>query len=320
MKRWRQQVGPGLLAITMVMAAVAPSSGQEYEGRVIDATSGDPIVGAVVEIPSQALVTVSGVGGAFVFQNLRQQPDSVIVSRYGYETLRVAVDLSAVRASTFELKVDPVLLEGVATEALSFGERMAQLEVALDARVGEWPGTARVAGVEDLRPFDEEWESDHWKFLHYGPLKVSWQFNQDPMNYEDRVYVRGHGVVKPEVFLDDRQIWMEAFLNIPNESLCRVETYVTWEKPGWTRWTPGPPAQLRAYTCSFMARVAIGEEEICPVLQWGRLISGPEDPASDMRLDRRGAARPANALTPIDLGGGINLSTAATGVGSGACL
>ena len=35
-------------------------------------------------------------------------------------------------------------------------KRLAALESHLDQRIGEWPGTARVVGAEDIRPFDDD--------------------------------------------------------------------------------------------------------------------------------------------------------------------
>ena len=308
--------------LALVLCHLTPSAvaAQEFEGRVVEAGDETPIAGAVVELLSVHRVTVTDTDGRFAFDAIGSAADSVRVSRFGYASRVVWVEFGAAGESVLALDRDPVELEGVTT-ALDFGERLSILEDRLDERVGEWPGYARVAGPGDLRSFDAEWEGDPWKFLHYGPLRVTWEWNADPTRFEDQVFVTGYGTVKPEVWIDDRQVWLQVLVETPNESLCRVETYMPKVRPWFLGpRDPEPPPQIRAYTCSFMARVATGEVEVCPVLQWGRLISGPEAGGPLPEVSRRAAVRPPGSVTPIDLGPDLDLSTTATGVGSGACL
>jgi hypothetical protein len=124
------------------------------------------------------------------------------------------------------------------------------------------------------------------------------------------------------VWLDDRQVWLQRLLETPNESLCRVETYMPKVRPWWPGMpqAPEPTPQVRAYTCGFLTKVAEGLVEMCPVLQWDRLFSGPGAGGSGLVQNRRAAMRPATRITPIDLGPGLDLNANAAGVRSGACL
>lgn len=299
------------LLIGGVFSPINALSAQDFEGRVLVAETGEPIAGAVVQILGVGLVRLTDAEGRFEFPDVGVQADSVAVSRYGYATLRTAIDFSSAVERTFELRVDPVLLEGISTE-IPFERRLEILNYNLDLRVGEWPGRARVADLEDLRAYDEEWESDPYRFLHYGPLKMSWA--GETSSGRVRLYSRGYGFINPEVWIDDRQVWLQVFLETPNESLCRVETYT----PKRFTLQIQPTAQLRAYTCGFLARAAMGMEEVCPNLQWGRLIAGPGGSPS-LRASEREGSRPPGTPTPIDLGPGLDLSAATIGVGSAAC-
>jgi len=92
-------------------------------------------------------------------------------------------------------------------------------------------------------------------------------------------------------------------------------------RPWWAGAGPvEPPPQIRAYTCSFMARVATGQQEMCPVLRWGGFLAGPGGGRQAFQSGaERAVARPAIALPTMDLGPGLDLSARAIGVGSGAC-
>ena len=297
--------------------APAPASAQAFEGRVVAAEYGTPIVAATVELLDAGLVTLTDDDGRFEFLRIAPSADSVRITRLGYATKTVRVVFGDVDAPTFELERQPVELEGVSTE-LDFAGRLAVLDDRLDQRIGEWPGTARVVGAEDLRPFDDEWEGNPWKALHYSPLRVRWAGSSGSIATPSgggRAWIDDYGYASPEVWIDDRQVWLRVLLQTPNESLCRIEVYAP------KRFYLGvqPPAQLRAYTCAFLGRAALGMEEVCPVLQWGNLISGPNAGRGLARVDRRSAVRPPGSVTPIDLGPDLDLSAEAVGVGSGAC-
>ncbi len=309
--------GAGVACVAALAGSPPAVSAQAFEGRVVAAGYGTPIVAATVELLDAGLVTLTDDEGRFEFLRIASSSDSVRITRLGYATTTVHVVFGDVDEPTFELERRPIELEGISTE-LDFAGRLAVLDERLDQRIGEWPGTARVVGADDIRPFDDEWEGNPWKALHYSPLGVRWagDFSGAGALATDRAWIDDFGYARPEVWIDDRQVWLQALIETPNESLCRLEVYAP------KRYYEGvqPLAQLRAYTCAFLARVAEGHVEVCPVLQWGRLISGPDAGGGLARVDRRAAVRPPGSVTPIDLGPDLDLSVTATGVGSGACL
>jgi len=139
---------------------------------------------------------------------------------------------------------------------------------------------------------------------------------------EDAVWMRGYGETIPEVYLNDRRVWLQVLLETPNELLCRVETYAP------ARFLGGvvqPPTMIRAYTCDFMARVAFGLEEVCQRLQWGRVLAGPgsmssqstdaeEVPRDRRRVRERTGSNAGGAAVSDPV-----VSPNAIGVGSAAC-
>jgi len=65
--------------------------------------------------------------------------------------------------------------------------------------------------------------------------------------------------------------WLVNLIFMPNTLVCRIEQYTPPRIPGYV----GPPDQLRAYTCLFMAEVAEGKRQMRTDLNWGDLIAGP---------------------------------------------
>jgi len=327
----------GVVHVPLVLLAIATAiptgpalHAQDLEGRVVAAGYDTPLGGALVELVESRLVTMTDGEGGFAFRSVDLDVDSLRITRYGYETLTVWVEIDEADGSTFGLERAPVQLAGITTE-VGFEERLSWIEERLDERVGEWPGVAKVAGREDIRPYDEEWHSDRWKFLHSGPLRVKWNgefatgrttwrlartqsrlrgesaiwgledgFGIQPTTNGARggtTWIDGYGAVSPQWWIDDRRLTREMFLRTPNEALCRVEVYT----PQRYVEDPQPSPQVRGYTCSFLARVALGEAEICPVYQSGGLFMGGDGGATAQPVTRFVAARPPGMLEPIRL-------------------
>jgi hypothetical protein len=338
----------GMLAATIMIplasggATASGLAAQEFEGRVVAAGNGAPLSGALVELIGSRLVTLTDADGAFSFRRIGLEFDSLRISRLGWETRTAWVEIDALDAPTFRLRRAPIILEGI-TADMTMETRLAWIEERLDQRVGEWPGVARVADREDLRPFDEDWEGNHWEFLHNGPLGVKWNGDMPAsrpavrqartiggfesgiwgpeVGYgiqsspRDLTWVDGYGVITLEWWLDDQRTLRDAVLRTPNESLCRVEIYIP------ERYVEDiqPAPQLRAYTCSFLGRVAIGADEICPVLQQAGLFIGPSAQAGITPIIRFTAARPRGAIDPIRLEGAGEYSDGSPGIDSRAC-
>ncbi len=307
-------------ALLITLAVAQPVSSQDFRGRVIDASTGQPISGVRVEVLGVSRVTVTGADGRFTMERLSSGTDSIRVSRYGYATLDAPVSLPLEEPVEIPLSPDPITLEGIGAVA-TFEESFAALEGLLDSRLARWPGRVTVADQVDLRPWDDEWEGDPYAFLHNGPLKVTWRYTKSGsgMGFWIKGWRGG-----AEIYIDERRWWNDILLEMPNESICRMEMYIPSEPALFRRVKREPPAQIRAYSCAFMARVAAGIEEICPNIQWGGLISGPEEegdgaPALRAEDNGRGDVRPTGSLTPISLGAGLDLGPNTIGVGSAAC-
>ncbi len=336
-----------LAVVTLALTLAVPPSGlgaQTFEGRVVAHGSDAPIQGALVELLGSRLVTITDADGAFVFRRVGLAADSIRISRLGYETRTAWIDVEALDGPTFRLARAPIVLEGI-TADMTMETRLRWIEERLDERVGEWPGVARVADRDDLRPFDEDWSGNNWEFLHNGPLGVSWNgdapasrpsvparevraiggFESGIWGPEqgygissstaDLTWVDGYGAVTLEWWLDDQRVVRQSVLSTPNESLCRMEVYV----PERFVEDIQPAPQLRAYTCSFLGRVAAGEDEICPILQQAGLFIDPNAQAGILPIVRFSAVRPLGAIDPIRLQGAGDYSGSSPGIDSRAC-
>ena len=311
------RLGLAILAVGVALpAGAAPAAAQDLSGRVVEAETGRPIAEALVELGSARRVTLVDRGGRFAFDRLDRGMDSLRVSRFGYRDVLVEVSIPSDEELVIEMVPDPIQLEGVGAEVPSFEESYEALEQLLDMRIGQWPGRTRVADMADLRAWDEEWEGDPFAFLHNGPLGV---YAHGGMGLG--TWFEGYGPATAEVWIDDRRWWLRAFLETPNETFCRVETYLPSVPRIFARIRVEPPVQIRAYSCSFMGRVAAGLEDICSSIQWGTLVSGPDGDGSGTSIRAaEGRALPRGpGPAPIDLGPGLDLSPNTIGVGSGAC-
>lgn len=101
-------------------------------GAVTEAGSGDPVRGALVELPADALSTAADSTGAYLLQGLPGAAD-VVVSAYGYESRTIPVTLVAGVTTPLDVTLTPVprgSLAGVVTAAGS-GAPIASALVAL---------------------------------------------------------------------------------------------------------------------------------------------------------------------------------------------
>lgn len=300
----------------LLLALPLDASAQDIRGRVVEAGSGRPIAEALLELVGAHRVTLVDREGRFAFDRLDGGTDSLRVSRVGYADVVFEVSIPSDEEVLIEMVPDPIQLEGVGAEVPSFEESYDALEQLLDMRIGQWPGRTKVATMADLRVWDEEWEGDPFAFLHNGPLGV---YAHGRMGLG--TWFEGYGPASAEVWIDDRRWWLRAFLETPNETFCRVETYLPSVPRIFMRIRIEPPVQIRAYTCSFMGRVAAGLVEICPNIQWGTLVSGPDGDGSgtSIRAEEGRALPRGPGPAPVDLGPGLDLSPNTIGVRSGAC-
>lgn len=135
-----------LLAAASVLAAnPAPASAQwpaELVGHAVDAVSGEPVEGAVVEVQGTGRTSLTDAAGSFRFRGLEPGRASVEVRRLGYRPHRRAVELENGRSRRIRVALQPapVSLEGVTARAPGPARSDSRQGVRLDREAVERSG------------------------------------------------------------------------------------------------------------------------------------------------------------------------------------
>ncbi len=88
------------------------SIAQSIKGKVIDAVSGEPLVGAVVKLGDSRQTTMVKLDGTYVFNKLAAGNYKIKVSYEGYkETKEIPVTISSNETKTVEISLEPIAAE-----------------------------------------------------------------------------------------------------------------------------------------------------------------------------------------------------------------
>ncbi len=254
------------LALLAGLCLALPLNAQTYHGRVVEAGSGDPIEGALLRGSPGGYVDLTLADGVFEFGvPAHHRPLTIEVSRQGYATRTFVLD-EPVRDFVVELAIAPIQLEGISTE-LTFEQRLDEVDEALTRRYASHRGIFRSLGRDEIRQFDEAHASDPYAMLS-GGLELYFDFNAE----SDAMRTRMNRRMQFEVFVDEVRVPLLGVLDVPNDQICRAEMFHTTPLMTYDPYRE-PLPQLRIYTCSFMARVAEGEEEIEDRVCWNELIA-----------------------------------------------
>ena len=245
---------PGQLSAQDVSNAIA--------GTIREAGQDRPISGAEILVVEQDLRALSDSLGAFRVLGVGGGRRTLIISALGYSTDSVSVVVGGEGLDlVLSLTRAPFELDPIEVSSLTFGDRLEAVEGFLEARVERLPGQYRVATREDLWAHENDHDSDPWRMIA-DELGARWAGPESVFAFARRV--------RPQVYIDEqRRFWFQ-FLETRPASLCRVELYVP---PRFTYRLDDRPAQIRAYTCGFLARAVAGQERIAPIYQ-ERLIAG----------------------------------------------
>ena len=271
----------GLLLLCSALPARPTSAGaQVVKGHLSDSETRRAVINGTVALRDSLGGVVARTGtdeeGAFTLNAPEPGLYSLLAVGLGYRSSpsgnfyvgaeeEVTVDL--------HLSPKPIEIPGFDVGPGSFQERLARVQTGLDLRLAEQPGESQVVEAQRIRLYDGVHMSDPYKML-WRELRAGWDKDQEALR------IRGWwgNKVRPEVYLDDRRIFLLDFVLTPNSKICRVEYYepppVYFDLPAELEFTMAP-FLLRAYTCRFMARVATGVQTMRKSLNWGDLIAGP---------------------------------------------
>ncbi len=234
-----------------------PLAAQEIRGSVRDRTTGTPLVNVLLRVDSVGAVTLTDDEGRFFLRRIPKGDRVLSFEVMGYETVQVTVRVPLEEPLEVLLAPSPIEIPGLEVRTWPSTGRISNVVNQMDLRLARLPGDNRVVSPEQVRRYDTIQARDPWRLL-YRELRIPWRFDI----LENERY---------EVYLDDRRSWLVNLIFMPNTLVCRIEQYTPPRIPGYV----GPPDQLRAYTCLFMAEVAEGKRQMLKDLNWGDLIAGP---------------------------------------------
>lgn len=258
-----------LPALALLCAAPTAVDAQEVRGVVREARTNTSLSDVVVRSPSSGSIVLTRSDGSFRLPRIREGPRTLTFRKFGFAEVVRVVNVPTDEPIEVEMEPLPIELEGLEVTARSFETRFAEVQTKLDTRIGKLLGDVQVAGPARIRPYDEAHRKDPWEFLIR-------EMNIEPTMSSNALRVRGFQALggrtrTPEVYVDDRRTWLFRLVHTPLPLFCRVEFFTPM--PGDAR-IMKPPAQLRAYTCSYMAEVANGARELSEHVNWGGLIAG----------------------------------------------
>jgi iron complex outermembrane receptor protein len=182
----RPCVRAALAGAVLVIYSVAPDaqSGVVLSGRVINTLTNEPIAGATVVLEEVKRETVSGVDGAFSFDNVVPGTYHLLVRGGGLSSRRTEVPVTAT-PPPLELRVDPELhfeeVVSVSAEArsqfetfqptsvLAGQELTKRVEMSLGATLDGQPGvSSRSLGPAPARPVIRGLDGDRVQILQDG--------------------------------------------------------------------------------------------------------------------------------------------------------
>ncbi len=238
---------PLAAAVAALCLAGAPLAAQEaqeparvtLQGQVIDHNTGQPIVGAVVEVEKLHFRAVTDREGRFTLRKVHPGEQEFVVSRLGYQEEVRAVSIApGAESVAFQLLPDPVVLEGLTVKMNLLERRHRQVAVASRSFDRAVLGTSAAPTVLDFVQ------------THGGVYGVECG-RRSPER--DCTYSRGT-LVRPAVFVDEMPAFgLEGLRTVRPQEVERVEVYQGGR-------------HIRVYTSHFLEMAARGNRYIAPVL------------------------------------------------------
>lgn len=242
---------PIVLAATSILAAIVSAPALQAQvtvtGTVYEAESRTPLSDILVRVETTGSVTMTGEDGTFEFQRVPEGEHAFTFGGLTYRDTTLVLEVPTEDPIEVLLAVEPLEMEGIRITGTSFETRADELHETLDGRLARLLGHSRVATAEDAR--DYYGERTAWGFLN-GAMGIGWTIEEDHV----RVFGRE---VRPVVFIDEKEVWLYQLVERAIDPFCRVEYYEP--RPGLFA---DVRPQLRAYTCSFLGKVAAGMETI----------------------------------------------------------
>lgn len=226
----------GLSVLFLAMTAAPPAHAQvpgELKGKVVEMGTGRPLIGADIYIPEVDRWTVTNDAGDFRITGLPDGVQRVRVGQLGYREFNAEVTVGTGTAIRVELWPDPVILEGLTAQVDRLRARRNAL--GYTTRVSDRARLSMAHSVEDaVRGMGES--------LTYCGLG-------------DYCLRRRGQLIRPAVYIDERPAFgFDELRSYDPAELHMIEVI--------------GHQMIRAYTVTFMDRLARGKVALFPVLMF----------------------------------------------------
>jgi hypothetical protein len=225
------------LAATFLIlpASAAAQSKVDLRGKVVEMGTSRPLAGAEVVLPDLNRYALTNEAGDFVVAGIKPGRHRVEVMQLGYRKYEGDLAVSAEEGVRLELWPDPVVLEALTAQV----DRLRSRRNAIAA-------TVRVLDRSRLTDaIDVE-----------SALRSSGEVLVRCGTFSDMCIWRRGRAVQPIVYIDERPAFMGELSTYQPEDFQLIEVI------GHT--------MIRAYTVSFMERLAMGKATLFPVLMLDR--------------------------------------------------
>jgi len=174
-----------LLALFATVPMLAQLTG--VQGVVIDAKSGQPVVGATVMLDNQGNAATTGADGVFIIDDAYPGTDQLLVLAYGYKDWETTVTVVTGKVENMgSIRIEPVSFESV--EALEYRSSVAELaltESQLEDEEGNTQEVALLSGATD-NPFYQAasytFSTARFRIRGYENQKTETYINAIPFN------------------------------------------------------------------------------------------------------------------------------------------
>ena len=175
-------------AVLVALAAVTAQAQTVVKGKLVDAESGEPLIGAQVRIVGEKTATVTDAEGEFTLQNPRRHRE-IVVSYLGFKTENFPVGKSG-QVGTLGLTPDEIMLEGVTVSGTMAFDRKTPVALSnvtaeeIEEKLGgqEFPEVLKTTpGVHANKQGGGYGDSEIW-MRGFDNTNVATMVNGVPMN------------------------------------------------------------------------------------------------------------------------------------------
>lgn len=117
------------LLLSLLLFSANAGFAQTINGRVVDAGSGEPLVGSVIVITGTTRSAVTGFDGGFRLDNVASDRPEVLCSYFGYESFRGVIapgDVAEIRLHPSATRISEVVVTGQANRGSDIGARISE--------------------------------------------------------------------------------------------------------------------------------------------------------------------------------------------------